>query len=165
MAGPPRAELSAGAATVLVGSLLGATSPAAVDSALVGADLELTGPCEVGLDPGFEHVVVALRGALSVDGDEVQPGQSAYLAPGAASVALAPVRGARALLLGGEPFAEDVLMWWNFVARSREELEAARADWAGDTGRFGAVASGLSRLEAPEIFWRAGALAGADPSL
>ncbi len=165
VAGPPRAELRAGAATVLVGSLLGATSPASVDSALVGADLELAGPCEVGLDPGFEHAVVALRGTLVVDGALVLPGQSAYLAPGAASVALAPVGEARALLLGGEPFAEEVLMWWNFVARSRTELEAARAAWAGDTGRFGTVASALARLGAPEISWRAGALAGADPSL
>ena len=81
----PRADVRGGVATVLVGSLLGEASPAAVDSALLGADLELTVPVEVPLDPAFEHVVVALRGALRVGTAAIESGQSAYLAPGAAS--------------------------------------------------------------------------------
>jgi hypothetical protein len=39
-----------------------------------------------------------------------------------------------------------VLMWWNFVARTRDEIVAAREDWMGPSGRFGAVASGLDRI-------------------
>ncbi|HEV2427535.1 MAG TPA: pirin family protein, partial [Acidimicrobiales bacterium] len=160
----PRADLRGGVATVLVGSMLGEVSPAAVDSALLGADLEVSVPVEVPLDPAFEHVVVALRGTLRVAAAPVAPGQSAYLSPGAESVRLEPDGPARALLLGGEPFTEPILMWWNFVARTRAEMEAARADWAADSERFGTVASSLARIDAPDLFWRPGALVGADPS-
>jgi len=58
------------------------------------------------------------------------------------------VRGAddeptRVLVLGGTPFGEQILMWWNFVGRTQEEIETYRADWerertAGEVGRFGA---------------------------
>ena len=165
VAGPPRAELRAGAATVLVGSLLGATSPASVDSALVGADLELAGPCEVGLDPGFEHAVVALRGTLVRRRRAGPPGPVGL--PGAGrGVGRAragrrgprPAARRRALRRGGPHVVE--------LRRAQPHRARGRARRLGrDTGRFGTVASALARLGAPEISWRAGALAGADPSL
>ena len=40
-------------------------------------------------------------------------------------------------MLGGAPFAERLLMWWNFVGRSGEEIAQAREDWVA--GRFGEV--------------------------
>ncbi len=43
----------------------------------------------------------------------------------------------RALLLGGTPFPEPVLMWWNFVGRTRDEISIAYRDWTGDTGDTG----------------------------
>ena len=43
------------------------------------------------------------------------------------------------MLLGGEPFPEPVLMWWNFVARSRDEIDAAYASWRDQDDRFGRV--------------------------
>ena len=42
------------------------------------------------------------------------------------------------MLLGGEPFEEEIVMWWNFVGRSQEEIEEARADWMAGA-RFGEV--------------------------
>ena len=58
------------------------------------------------------------------------------------------------LLIGGEPFAEEVRLWWNFVARTPEEIAQARADWEAGQ-RFGTV-SGYpgDRLAAPELPWR-----------
>lgn len=53
--------------------------------------------------------------------------------------------GARAFLLGGEPFAEEIIMWWNFVARTHEEIVEAREDWENDTARFGHVPGHGSR--------------------
>jgi redox-sensitive bicupin YhaK (pirin superfamily) len=41
------------------------------------------------------------------------------------------------VVVGGQPFAERLLMWWNFVARSAEEITRAREDWAA--GRFDPV--------------------------
>jgi redox-sensitive bicupin YhaK (pirin superfamily) len=33
------------------------------------------------------------------------------------------------MLLGGEPFAEKIVMWWNFVGRTGDDIAQARADW------------------------------------
>ena len=55
------------------------------------------------------------------------------------------------LLIGGLPFPEKVLMWWNFVARTPEEIAGAREDWE-QRRRFGDVkAYQGSRLNAPSL--------------
>jgi redox-sensitive bicupin YhaK (pirin superfamily) len=82
----------------------------------------------------------------------------AYLGMGRASLRLAAPEGdALVLLLGGAPFEEQLVMWWNFVARSHEEIVEQREAWNG-TGtdfvpeRFGAVADmGSPRLLAPPL--------------
>ena len=45
------------------------------------------------------------------------------------------------------------MMWWNFVARTRDELEQAYRNWNDRHERFGEVSSTLSRIEAPRPFW------------
>ncbi|HTC80790.1 MAG TPA: pirin-like C-terminal cupin domain-containing protein, partial [Acidimicrobiia bacterium] len=82
-------------------------------------------------------------------------GALAYVGPGRGEIGLAPAAGrrARALLLGGAPFEEPVLMWWNFVARTREEMVEARQAWEAGSDRFGPVESGLGRIPAPPPLW------------
>jgi hypothetical protein len=96
------------------------------------------------LEPGFEHVLVVLDGLLVVDDRPVTPGQSAYLGAGRDEVVLRAPTEARVLVLGGTPFDEPLLMWWNFVARTREEIDEARRQWAAQDDRFGRVASPLA---------------------
>lgn len=151
----PQVDLGDGAATVLVGELAGARSPARTDTPLVGAELQVhadTAP--LGLEPTFEHAVVVLDGAVAVDGAEVGPGTLAYLGLGRSEVEVRAVPGsttvARALLLGGEPFEAELAMWWNFVARTRAEVDQARADWRDGSERFGPVTSALARIPAPD---------------
>jgi hypothetical protein len=36
---------------------------------------------------------------------------------------------ARMLLLGGVPLGEQIVMWWNFISRSHDEIVRYRADW------------------------------------
>ena len=127
-------------AAVFVGSLAGATSPARVFSAVVGA--ELAAPADaagtVPLEPGYEHVLFAAFGAAAADGTELRPGSLLYLPPGRESVAINASPGARLFLLGGEPLGETLLMWWNFVGRTPDDIAAAAHDWS--TGqRFGTV--------------------------
>ena len=57
------------------------------------------------------------------------------------------------MLLGGEPFGERILMWWNFVARTVDEFDAARDGWQQADSRFGLVASQLPRIPAPAPYW------------
>jgi quercetin 2,3-dioxygenase len=134
---------------VFLGSLAGAASRAEAFSPLVAAQLDLPAGAEVRLpvDPAFEHGVLVDSGGLEVSGTGVEASWLAYLAPGRSELVLragdAPVR---AVLIGGEPFGEQVLMWWNFVARTHEEVVEARTLWqqavAGDPAgeaRFGRV--------------------------
>ena len=159
----PLADLGDGVvATVLVGHLGGARSPARADHPAMGADLEVGGSTAVPLDPGFEHALVVLAGVVEVDGRAVEPGWLADLGRGRSEVGLAGVSGARALLVGGAPFEFAPVMWWNFVGRTREEVAVARADWmAAEEDRFGSVGSALDRIPAPEVPWTS---PGMDPA-
>jgi redox-sensitive bicupin YhaK (pirin superfamily) len=147
----PRVDLGEGVATVLVGRLGDAGSPARTDTPLVGVELDVAGRAALPLDPAFEHGLLVADGELAVDGTALQPGRFAYLGLGRDELAVTG-RG-RALLLGGAPFDETILMWWNFVARSRDEVDAAFADWQAADGRFGDVRSTLPRIPAPRPSW------------
>ena len=128
-------------ATVLMGTLGDATSPARIHTPLVGAELALgAGACaSVPLKTTFEYAVLALDGAPNVDDATLKPGPLLYLGSGRSTVKVATSSPAKVLLLGGEPFEERLVMWWNFVARDHDEIVQMRADWESHTPRFGAV--------------------------
>jgi Pirin C-terminal cupin domain len=79
-------------------------------------------------------------GPAVVTGALIAPGLLAHLPVGLSEIRISPAGGpgrARFFVLGGAPFAERLLMWWNFVGRSSEEIAQARDDW--EAGRFGEV--------------------------
>lgn len=127
-------------ATVLVGELAGAVSPAACYSPLVGAEVTLAAGTDARLPlrPGFEYAVLAVDGAVTVDGTTVKPGPLLYLGEGRSSLRLRAGSDARLMLIGGEPFTERLVMWWNFIARDHDEVVRAREEWAHGSG-FGRV--------------------------
>lgn len=132
-------------ATVLLGELAGALSPGRVHTPLLGVDIALAAGSDVRipLEPDFEHAVLTVSGAPDVDG-ELGPGTLCYLGCGRSELRLRAASASRLLLLGGLPFTEEIVMWWNFVARSGAEVRQAREDWqAGLSGTgpevFGAV--------------------------
>lgn len=141
------------AATVIMGTLAGATSPGRAYSPLLGADLQLdaNADTQLPLEPDFEHAVLAMSGAAEVDGVPVEVGSMLYLGCGRSDLRIRSADGARLMLLGGEPFEEQVVMWWNFVARSGEEIAAARTAWV-ERSAFGTI-DGLDaqRLPAPPL--------------
>ena len=118
----PEVAFGAARATVLVGRLAGVASPARRDTDLIGVDLALpTGSAEL---PRLrlEHALLVLEGAVRFGGQVVAPGSLAYLGPGPDELRLVTTGPTRLLLLGGEPFGAPLVMWWNFVGRSREEV-------------------------------------------
>jgi len=144
----PELDLGGSTATVLVGNLMGAVSPADVATELVGADLVVRALTTVPLQAGFEHGLVVLAGALHANGALLTPGHLGYLPPGHGELMLQPAGGetAQVVLLGGEPFPERIRMWWNFVGCDHEEFVTAYRSWADDDGRFGVVASERPRI-------------------
>jgi redox-sensitive bicupin YhaK (pirin superfamily) len=162
----PQVELEAGTATVLVGGLGDTRSPARHDTELVGAEVALRrGRSTVPVARAWEHAVVVLDGAVAIDGARVEPGHLAYVGPGHDELPLTADDDATVLLVGGVPFPEEIHMWWNFVARSHEEITVARDQWMADDGRFGVVASTLPRIPVGPPPWaRAVAAARPDPS-
>jgi len=127
---------------VFLGTLLGHTSPVSTYSPLLGAELVLDPgvvvPLEV--DPSFEHGVLVDLGSVIVDGVTAKQSDLAYIPPGDGTIALtAGDEGARVLVLGGTPLGESIVMWWNFVGRSHDEVVAFRDEWQAQITRDGEV--------------------------
>ena len=144
--------------TVIMGELAGAASPGRTYAPMVGADVALDpdGDVLLPLEPGFEYALLAMDGAVEVENATLTVGSMLYLGCGRRDLRLhAPAAanatpGARVLLLGGVPFEEQILMWWNFVARDHDEIEAARAEWMNQE-RFGVVRDAGAPLPAPSL--------------
>lgn len=154
----PVIESPTGLIRVFSGTIGGVTSPAPHHSPILGTDLEIHpgGALEVPLEPSWEHSVQVLRGTVFLEGEALGSEQLHYLGPGRSSVILSSTAGARVLLIGGPPFPETILMWWNFVARTADEIAAAREDWQHHR-RFGGVkAYSGARLDAPPLTRPAG---------
>ena len=126
--------------SVLMGELAGASSPATAFSPIVGAQLSAgtrAASAMLPLRPDYEHVIFVATGAAEVDGVPMHPGQLLYLPAGRHESAVAAPADSTLLLLGGVPLGEKLLMWWNFVARTPDEIAAATAAWRA--GEFGPV--------------------------
>jgi redox-sensitive bicupin YhaK (pirin superfamily) len=128
----PVTRIGGFSASVFMGELAGARSDATAFSPIVGAELTATGgpaSCALPLDPAFEHVVFVAAGQAEAAGVSLEPGRLLYLPPGRERASLTAPAGSCVLLLGGTPLGEPLLMWWNFVARTPEEIAAATAGW------------------------------------
>jgi len=143
--------------TLIMGEALGERSPAKAYTPLAGLDVVCrdVGTRRLPLNPAFEHALFLIEGEMTLEGQPMAPGTLYYLGPGRESLALGNTGHARAFLLGGEPLKEDVLLWWNFVGRSTEEMQEARTQWQGHAARFGEVKGyDGERLTAPELTTR-----------
>ncbi|MBP1635121.1 MAG: putative pirin-like protein [Acidobacteria bacterium] len=149
----PSFEAPGGLARVFSGTIGPVASPARHYSELVGADLRVHAgrSFTVPLQPGHEHGVLLLGGDGALEGQSLEPGTLYYLGTQRPDVTVESRHGARILLVGGRPFGEAILMWWNFVARTPEEIREARDDWEARR-RFGDVPGYPgARIPAPEL--------------
>ncbi|GAA3036168.1 pirin family protein [Microbacterium dextranolyticum] len=172
----PVVTLGGGAtATVVVGDFAGASSPATMHTPITGVEIALPAGCRVTLPlhPTWEYALVGVFGAATVmtgstgDGGgadaaasvDLAPQRLLYLGIERTEIALHATEEATVFLLGGEPFEADIVMWWNFVARSHDEIAAARDAWeaegrgeASGPPRFGHVTGhGDERIPAPPL--------------
>ncbi len=75
-----------------------------------------------------ELAIYSVDEPLQVDGDAVPAFSMAVLVPGTGATIEAP-RGARYVVIGGDPLDSPRTIWWNFVSSSKERIETAKADW------------------------------------
>ncbi|MDX2377481.1 pirin family protein [Microbacterium sp. LRZ72] len=163
------AGAATGEATVVMGELGAAASPATAFSPLVGAEVRIEpgASADVALRPDWEYAVLGVFGSLEPVGADFGADADSdsatapvvggydllYLGLGRDGIRLqAGPDGATAFLLGGEPFEEEIVMWWNFVGRSHDEIVAARDEWEASAPRFGSVVGhGDERIPAPPL--------------
>ena len=143
---------------MFLGSLAGETSPVRTFTSLLGAEIVLDPHTRVALavESAYEHGVLVDTGKVVLAGTELARADLGYLAAGTASLELANPDGepARVLLLGGAPFDERIVMWWNFVGRSHDEIVAFREAWERESDQFGRIegyAGTPQRLPAPAL--------------
>jgi redox-sensitive bicupin YhaK (pirin superfamily) len=149
----PRLELGGFTVRVLAGSALGRSSPVEIYSPLMAVDLAAAAAAAATLPvtSSYEHAALTLSGEVQVAGETLLPGTLLYLGVGREQLEVSCRAAARVILIGGVPFGEEILLWWNFVARRADEIEQATRDWNSGT-RFGVVKGSPSApLIAPSV--------------
>lgn len=155
---PPPVSLPGAVARVFLGELAGSRSPVRTFTPLLGAqlDLEASAALDIEVDPAFEHGVLCDAGPVALGGTSLAVADLGYQGPGTSTLRVRNLgdRPARLLLLGGTPFGEQLVMWWNFVGRSHDDIVGYRRLWEDADDRFGAVLGyrgSVTRLPAPPL--------------
>ncbi|KNX39637.1 pirin family protein [Luteipulveratus halotolerans] len=158
---PEPVDVDGASVLVFLGSLLGSTSPVTTFTPLIGAEVTLRPgqTLDIPVDPAYEHGVLVDTGSATVAGVAAQRSELVYQPTSCSTltVTAAADDATRVLVLGGEPLGEQILMWWNFVGRTQDEVEAYRDAWerertTGSGGRYGALPSQWSEtIPAPDM--------------
>jgi len=149
----PLLEIAGCLIKLFAGTYHSMTTSTAYFSELLGMEVEVHArqSTTLELNPQFEHAVLLLDGDCVLEAQPLLQKTLYDLGTCRESLDLNSHSGGRLLLIGGLPFPEKILMWWNFVARTPEELSQARADWEAHR-RFGEVrGTQLERLSAPDL--------------
>ncbi|HJW01765.1 MAG TPA: pirin family protein [Azospira sp.] len=137
---------------VLIGSAGGLTSPVRTCAATLYLDVALEAGASFTLGAEVaERAVYGVQGALDIDGQRLEPHQLAVLEPGqAARIAAAPEADGpvRCAVIGGAPLESRRFIWWNFVASTRERIEAAKEEWRQQ--RLGTIPGETEFIPLPE---------------
>ena len=120
-------------ARVFLGSLLDSTSPVHTYTPLLGAELRIKAGTTllVPVEDDFEHGLLLDSGAITVNGEPLAANELGFVEAGRDHLMLVAQEDALLLLLGGPPFGEKIVMWWNFIGRDHQEIVEYRDQWQG----------------------------------
>lgn len=149
----PHVKLPGAEVVVFMGALLGVHSPAATYSPIVGAEIRLDpgASVQIPVERDHEYAVLLVDGDARYSNEVIAEHALAYLGSNRDLLHLDTSKGCRMLLLGGEPFEEQIVMWWNFIGRDHDEISRMRDAWQGHHEDFGSVNHAGPRLEAPQL--------------
>jgi redox-sensitive bicupin YhaK (pirin superfamily) len=157
----PKLQLAEGVAvTVLVGEFEGVRAETKIFSPLLGLELRVKAghSVEIALNQGFEHGFLLAEGQIAINGANLPVSGLEYLEIGAKTAKIEAFgQDSVVLLLGGKPFGEKILMWWNFIGRSHDDIVEARNQWndhrnQGPAARFGQFEDQVGGwIPAPEL--------------
>lgn len=125
---------------LILGNAYGKTAPAMMYSETFYADVTLEAGCLLPMpDDHEDRGIYIVDGSISIAGHDYEAGQMMVFRPGDRITVAAGDRGARLMILGGATMSGPRYIWWNFVASSKERIEAAKAEWRAENwgaGRF-----------------------------
>lgn len=152
----PQWQEGAATITLLAGTYGGRRAAAELFSPLIGLDIACGdfAAVHLELDPKFEYGLLPLTGEATIDDETFRTDEFAYLGHARDQLQLRLAAGSKILLLGGEPFTQPVLMWWNFVAFGKAAIAQAQRQWEAGDPRFGEVGVAARRLMPPPWPWR-----------
>ena len=114
---------------LIAGRLSGVASPVRIESPQFYVHWQLDAGARVSLPAEYpERAVYVVRGAVDLDGQRIETGAMAVLAPGKAAT-ISAIGDAVVMALGGEPVGPRYIDW-NFVSSSKERIDQAHEDWA-----------------------------------
>ncbi|MEU6611089.1 pirin family protein [Streptomyces shenzhenensis] len=153
---PELARVDGAEIRVFLGSLAGSISLVRTFTPLLGAEIVIEPHVTLTLavDATFEHGLLVDSGDIRLIDTVLRPAELGYVSRGVDTLTMvnetdAP---ARTILLGGPPFGEEIVMWWNFIGRSHEDIVKAREDWEASSDRFGVIEDFPGgRLPAPAL--------------
>ncbi|MFK0158710.1 pirin family protein [Streptomyces sp. NPDC090493] len=153
---PEPAQVDGAEIRVFLGSLAGRTSPARAFTPLLGAQIviEPHAALTLAVDEAFEHGLLVDSGDVRLIDTLLRPAELGYVPRGVDALTMVNESDvpARTILLGGPPFEEGIVMCWNFVGRSHEDIVKAREDWEASSDRFGVIGDFPGgRLPAPAL--------------
>jgi len=140
-------------ATVVLGEFACTSSPATVHTPIVGAEIRIPAGARLHLPlrSGWEHGLMLVEGDAVVATHGMSSNDMLYLGDSRDSVEVSSAQGALLFLIGGEPFEDEIVMWWNFAGRTHEEIVEARTEWEAASARFGVVEGHDVRIPAPPL--------------
>ena len=140
------------------GQFGGHTAPTTQYSPLLGVDIQFkeTQTLTIPAQAGWEYGALVIAGSVTAaDGTRAAADELLFIEQAEDSFTLTAEAGSHIMLLGGEPLPHPTVIWWNFVADSRDALRRAVDDWNNASPRFGKEmdlnGTGLKRLAAPEV--------------
>ena len=155
---PDEIRLEGATALVFIGELSGVdVSPIVTHTPLLGGELRVEAGRTVVLrvDETFEHGLLVDSGEVTFEGQPLVRGELGQVDAGRATLTItAGDEPVRAVLLGGEPFDDEIVMWWNFIGGDHEYVALAREQYQAGDERFGRVegyVGDVERISAPPL--------------